>query len=350
MERKLASIQIIEKLEPIEGADAIEKATVLGWHLVVKKGEFKEGDHCIYCEVDSVLPDKPTFEFLRQRHFRIKTIKLRGQVSQGIAFPLTVLNDLYFPHELYGSYSVGEDMTDMMGIVKYEPYVPAQLRGQIKGSFPGFLHKTDETRIQSEPKVLLRHQGKKFFVTEKVDGSSMTIYLRLAEMGHEFGICSRNLDLKEDPDNSYWKVARALNLEQIMKDVTLQAKYELSDFAIQGELAGQGIQGNKYALEGLHFFVFNIYDIRNAVYLPGSKVYPFVREWGLKHVPLVEENFILPSTVDEMVEYSKGFSLLNKATLREGIVLRPHVEEHDEDLGRLSFKVINPVFLLRYEE
>src|SRR6218665_107411 len=139
--RKLASIQRIKHLESIEGADAIEKAYVLGWQLVVKKGEFKEGDLCVYCEIDSLLPDKPEFEFLKPRGMRIRTVRLRGEISQGIAFPLSVLP---------ADFEVTEDAdcTDVIGVVKYEPPIPACLSGIAKGQFPSFIPKTDETRIQ----------------------------------------------------------------------------------------------------------------------------------------------------------------------------------------------------------
>ena len=118
--RKLASIQKITALRPIENADKIEVATVLGWQVVVQKGQFKEGDFCVYIEIDSILPDKPDFEFMRERKFRVKTIKLRGQVSQGICFPISILlkatdKDLILRE--------GDDMTELLGVRKYDPQI-----------------------------------------------------------------------------------------------------------------------------------------------------------------------------------------------------------------------------------
>jgi len=138
--RKLASIQRIKNLEPIAGADAIEKATVLGWQLVVKKGEFAIGDLCVYCEIDSRLPDRPEFEFLKARGMRIRTVRLRGQISQGICFPLSIL-------PVYTDVQEDTDVTELLDITKYEPPIPAQLAGVAKGLFPSFIPKTDETRV-----------------------------------------------------------------------------------------------------------------------------------------------------------------------------------------------------------
>ena len=356
--RKLASIQHILKLEPIPGADAIEKATVLGWHLVVKKGEFKENDLCIYVEVDSILPEREVFEFLRPRHFRIKTIKLRGQVSQGIAFPITLLTYDSSVNPAEYPLNVGDDVTELLKVKKYEPNIPAQLAGKIKGSFPGWLHKTDETRIQSVPEVLPRHQDKKFVVTEKIDGTSMTVYLNGMEHGGEFGVCSRNLDLKEEGETAYWKYVRKHQLEEKMRAISAKGDQKLLNFSLQGELAGPGIQGNKYHLDDVQFFIFNVFDIDRFGYVdlnviekaPGVFVYEFLEAWELQHVPIVTSGYALPGSVDEIVEYSKAKSLLHKDTWREGIVLRSQPEAFDEELHRLSFKVINPNFLLKYDE
>jgi RNA ligase (TIGR02306 family) len=345
MERKLAHIETILKLEPIPGADLIEKATILGWSVVVRKDEFKVGDKCIYVEIDSILPERSEFEFLRLVHFRIKTTKRKGCISQGICFPLSILAEKYFPLcEQFGSpLPEGTDVTEILGIQKWEPYVPAQLAGEVKGSFPDFLFKSDETRIQAVPELLEKHQGKKFYVSEKCDGSSMSVFLN----NGVFGVCSRNLELRETEGNSFWKVARELNLEsKLMGEVN---KLPLN-VALQGELVGPGVQGNKYKLDKLTFLVFNVFDINRRRHLDYNDFKDVVYGLGLTPVPMVSEDFLLPQMMDEMVEFSKGKSLLNKDVHREGIVLRPLVNEYDEDLrGRLSFKVINPNFLLKYD-
>lgn len=334
MDRKLASIQSVLDIQPIPNADAIEVLTVLGWKVVAKKGEFKVGDLVIYFEVDSILPESPEYEFLRKSNFRIKTIRLRGQVSQGLCLPLPTSPE-GFP------YTEGADLTLLLGVEKYEPYVPAQLAGICKGNFPSFLHKTDEMRIQAVPELLLKHQGKKFYVTEKVDGSSMTVYLK----DGEFGVCSRNMDLKETEDNSFWKVARELDLENKLRS------FHTTNIALQGELVGPGVQGNKLKLEKLTMLLFNVFNINTGINFSFNDFEQIAKYLDLQTVPVVGINYTLPTTVDELVFYSQAKSALNKDVQREGIVLRPIVEEYSEDLrGRLSFKCINPEFLLKFNE
>jgi RNA ligase (TIGR02306 family) len=345
IDRKLASIQKILDLQPIEGADRIERATVLGWHCVVGKGEFKVGELVVYLEVDSVTLQTDAFYLLKDSGYRVKTRRFRKQVSQGLCLPLSILYSRV-PGEIF-PIDEGIDVTELLGITKYEPYVPAQLAGQVKGPFPEFIHKTDEQRIQGYPQLLDKHQGKKFYVTEKVDGSSMTVYLNKGE----FGVCSRNMDLKETEGNAYWKVARELDLEKKMNARSLSSVGgALPNFALQGELIGMGVQGNKYKLSGLEFRVFNVFDINRGGCFSFTDFIDVVKALELFYVPLVASEYLLPKTVDELVEFSKGKSLLNKDVHREGIVLRPLIEEYEPELySRLSFKVINPDFLLKYD-
>jgi RNA ligase (TIGR02306 family) len=274
----------------------------------------------------------------------VKTRRFKKQVSQGLCLALcSTLAEKHLPLcEQLGLSELpeGTDLTEVLGISHYEVQIPAQLAGVVKGNFPEFLHKTDEERIQTCPQLLEKHQNKKFYVTEKVDGSSMTVYLN----NGEFGVCSRNMDLKETEGNSYWKVARELKLEEKLKLLG-------RNICLQGELIGQGVQGNKYKLSGLEFRVFNVFDIDSGKNEDYSYFAEVVSRLQLTPVPVITANYELPKTVDELVEYSKGKSLLNKDTHREGIVLRPLVEEYEPDLhGRLSFKCINPDFLLKYSD
>ena len=247
MERKLATVRIINDIQPIDGADMIELAIVDGWKVVVAKNVVhKVGDMVIYCEIDSFLPVKEEFEFLRkssykkmgdQEGFRLKTIKLRGQVSQGLILPIHVLPLLEMVHE-------GQDVTEMLGIVKYEPPIPAELAGKVKGLFPSFIWKTDEERVQNlaseyELYKTKNKDGMKFYVTEKLDGSSATYYFN----NNEFGVCSRNLELLETEGNTFWKVARELDIENKLRNLGY-------NICIQGELIGEGIQGNPYRIKG----------------------------------------------------------------------------------------------------
>ena len=336
--RKLVTIQTIAALNHIAGADRIEVATVLGWFLVVNKGAFKVGDRCIFFEVDSFLPIQPDFEFLRKscyrkladdsEGFRIKTIRLRGQISQGLALPITTLPLTLLPD--------GEDVTQALGVVKYEPPLPACLSGEAKGSFPGFLYKTDETRIQTVPGVLERHRGERFYYTEKLDGSSCTVFHR----DGAFGVCSRTLELRETESNTFWKVARKYDLE-----AKLASK---GNFAIQGEAIGEGIQKNKYRLLGQDLFIFNVFDIDKTRFLSKPEFVAFCEELGLKTVPIGQE-FTLDHTVQELVAMTNARSSLADVRI-EGYVFRPVTEGRDLELGRLSFKVLNPEFLLEFDE
>lgn len=329
--RKLASLQRITTLEPIPNADSICKATVLGWQLVVKKGEFSVGDLCVYVEIDSILPERPEFEFLRARSNRIRTVRLRGQISQGVCFPLSILPDTVKVEE-------GLDVTTVLGIEKYEPPIPAQLSGVMKGGFPSFIPKTDETRVQILADLLQKYEGEHCFVTEKLDGSSVTYYLNEGE----FGVCSRNMELEKSEDNSFWKVAVNLGIEAKLNSLG-------KNIAIQGELIGEGIQSNKYKLKGQTVRFFNAFDISNYEYLNYSDFRALMENLELPMVPVLEERFPLVSDINGLVELSIGGSVLRKETRREGIVIRPLKEKTDQ-IGRVSFKVINPKFLLKYED
>lgn len=351
--RKLATIEVIKDLQPIEGADAIEVATVRGWKVVVKKGEFVVGDLCVYCEIDSVMPQRPEFYFLQNSRFRIKTIKLRGQVSQGICFPISVAleaykrdieankNDLPNGINLVIKLEQGLDVTELLGVTKYEPAIPAQLAGKVRGNFPSFLKKTDEERIQNMEWVLVEYKDKLFYVTEKLDGTSFTAYYN----NGVFGVCSRNLDLFETEDNIHWKVARALKLEEKMK------KYG-ANVAFQGELLGEGIQKNKYRLKGQDVFFFNIFNIDTYQYFNYKMFTNRIFEMGLKTVPVISPiiGFKLLSNVSEMLKYSEGKSQLNPNQEREGIVVRPYENIEHPKYGRISFKVISNKYLLKNED
>lgn len=337
--RKLASIQKIRSLEPIEGADAIEKATVLGWQLVVKKGEFKPGDLSVYCEIDSLMPERPEFEFLKPRKMRIRTVRLRGQVSQGICFPLSVLPS-DFPVE------EGADCTEVLGVTKYEPPVPANLSGIAKGKFPGFIPKTDETRVQNMQKALDKYQGTPCYVTEKLDGSSATYYLNKGS----FGVCSRNLDLLEDDQNTFWKMARQLEIE---KKLLATGR----NIALQGELIGESIQSNKLKIRGQDVRFFSAWDIDDRRFFDFEEVKDLLRKLDLVMVPVVNDHYILENDIDAIVQMSVIKSTVNPKTWAEGIVIRPLHEISDvfllnENLtdGRLSFKAVNPEFLLKHGE
>lgn len=352
--RKLASIQTVNMVEPIHNADAIERIRVLGWWVVVKKGEFKTGDKVVYCEIDSLLPERAEFEFLRASSFkpaqinaagepiqptgfRIKTVKLRGQVSQGICFPLSLLPPGAPMDE-------GTDVTDVLDITKWEPPIPVGMGGKVKGGFPGFLPKTDETRVQLLEQLLLRHRGKTFYVTEKLDGTSFTAFLRQGQ----FGICSRNLWMDEtDESNLLARIARSLRLEEKLRTARERLGFDL---AIQAEVIGPGIQKNKYELPAVTLYVFNVLNVDTYQLLDHASMLNVLVEMEINIVPQLG-TLVLDHSVDSLIAFSEGTSVLNPKVQREGVVLRPLVEEHEAELGgRLSFKAINPKFLLKYDE
>lgn len=357
MARQLASIRRISDIRPIPGADRIVVAQVDGWECVVQKDEFQVGDPVIYVEVDSIVPERPEFEFLRDRKFRVRTIKLRGQVSQGLVLPLSILPE--------GIYTDGLDVTEALGIKKYDPqaqqeallmqkqpkapqnrFIKFMMRFKWyrkffakptrKGGFPDWIVKTDETRIQNMPALFDTEskKGTEFSVTEKVDGQSATYYLhRLSKRRFEFGVCSRNIHLGEPDNSSYWTVAKQYDIENVLK----QLVGDYDTIVMQGEICGNGIQGNKYHISGYDLFVFNlIYPDRKCT---TAEIVELIKPFGLKTVPIVEEGKKLPGTIAELVEYSKGNSVVRKQQKREGIVMR-------NTQSNISFKVINPDFLL----
>lgn len=334
--RKLASIRYINKIKPIENADNIEIAIVDGWECVIKKGDFQEREMCIYFEIDSFLPIHPIFEFLRRSSykkigdiegFRIKTLKLRGITSQGLLLPIKLLIEegLLENHNYY----VGQDVTEQLKIIKYEPPIPAQLSGKMKGNFPSFIPKTDEERIQNLDYHKLINE--EYYITEKLDGSSITIYLK----DGVFGVCSRNIDLIEDEENTFWKMTRQLDIENLLR------KNGLNDFAIQGELIGEGIQGNKYKIKGHTIKFFNVYNIMSRKRFEFEKIKEIIiNTLKLDTVPLLYENFKLPSNREELIKFAEGKSQLIDAE-REGIVIR------NQNNSNISFKVISNKFLLK---
>src|SRR4051812_46048509 len=190
--RKLVTIRKISEMHPIPDADLIERARIDGWNVVVKKGEFQSGDLCVYGEIDSVFPaSDDRFAFLEGK--RLQTKKMRGVVSQGIAFPISILGQI--------ETKIGDDVTDFLGVTKYEPPPPKSM--EAKGEFPWFIPKTDAERVQNLVEDLNIHLGKLAFVTEKLDGSSITIFSQRDENGWNTGICSRNLELKLDAENAF---------------------------------------------------------------------------------------------------------------------------------------------------
>lgn len=329
--RKLASIQKIISVVPIPEADSIECVEVLGWHVVVKKGEFKAGDLCVYIEIDSVLPKRPEFEFLEKVKYRVKTIRMRKQLSQGICFPLSILNTISTEED------IGKDVTEALEIVKHDPPEisgPGFVAGFTKGAFPGYVPKTDEVRIQAHPGLLEEIKDIPCYVSVKLDGTSSTFAIKDGEID----ICSRNMSKKDYKSCIYWDMAKKYNIVKTLK------KYD--NIAIQGEIVGPGIQKNKLGLEEPCLFVFDVYDVKKAEYYSYKPLMAFCAENKLATVPIKYECIVGEKTINELLYMAKG--KYANGHNQEGIVVRAVIEQQSNVLKgeRLSFKVINNDYLL----
>ena len=357
--RKLASIKKISSIAPIEGKDRIGLATVDGWSVIVQKSDFQPGGLCVFCEIDSVFPEKPEFEFLRPKGFRIKTMKMAGCVSQGICFPLSIL-----PPKKKGEYELEEDVTDVLGVTQYEPTqdkdpVPCQPKKKYpswlmrfawfralvlpkprKSGFPSFISKTDEVRIQNCPSFLT--DKRPWVATEKVDGQSGTFALLRHKRpwplkdSFEYIVCSRNMRLPRPDNSSYWFVSEKYKIENVLRNMIGDREW----VAIQGECVAPKVQGNKYKVAEPDLYVFNVLYPTGRL---GSQLgKSMMEQHGLKFVPIIGTAVFLPDTVNECLEMADGKSEIGD-TLREGIVFR------SQD-GKQSFKAVSNKFLLHYNE
>jgi len=381
--RKLVSIQQVKDIMPIEGADAIELAQINGWQCVVKKNEFKKGDLGVYFEIDSFLPIEPEFEFLRkssykkmgdQEGFRLKTVKLRGEISQGLILPLSLFPKLFqLKHDTWinrltnSILVIGEEFTDELKVEKYEAPIPAEISGDVCGIFPSFIPKTDEERIQNLPDYFEKFKDVEFEESLKLDGTSMTVFRTFETINEQteqmdnlkgkFGVCMRNYELKRSNTNTLWKVALDLKLHEILDAENLE-------IAIQGELMGPGIQKNREKFNKHEFFIFRIWDIKNRRFFTSKEKFDFIEKvknkYGieLKHTPIINHNikiFNFINSMNDMLSRASGHSINNP--IREGIVFKAHFsssgDKNDGFGGNnnnekfISFKAINNLFLLK---
>lgn len=353
---KLASVQRILNITPIEGADMIVTATVLGWQIVVKKDEYKVGDLCAYVQIDTVMPELPEYDFLRERKYRVRTIKLRKQISQGLVVPLPK-----------GNWSEGDDLTDVLGVKKYEkpdnnperfekPRVPKiwykkwfyifkynflfkmvpSLQRKQRSPFPKHIVGiTDEERIQNIPQVLTQYAGKEFVVSYKLDGSSITIIHSKVMGKSKFRICSRRFEL-HDKKNDWHKVFT----ETAFKDEVLKLvrHFKTNDIVVQGEAIGK-FNGNHHALPNEKIMLFNIYV--NGKRLNQREFIQVCKANNIPHCPIYKE-VVLNHSLQDVLQMSQIKDVLNPNVEAEGLVWRC-VEDN------LSFKAINNNYLLKHE-
>lgn len=338
--RKMASIQKIEKLSSIPNADKIELAKVLGWQCIVKKGEFKIGDKCVYFEVDSHLKSEPPWaEFLRKTKFRVKTIKLRGQISQGLAMPLSILPDTN------KKYEIGEDVSEILEVTKYEIPIKQQAvtAADIEAPFPGWLTKTDSWRLKSFPHVFEELFDQNIHASTKIDGTSVSIFLK----DGKFGVCSRNRQIK-DGDNCYWEIAKKYKIEEKLRNLG-------KDIAIQGEVYGPKIQKNTSGVSELSVAIFDIFDIKKGRYLSFDEFVETAKNLDLPMVELIFcgklKNF--GSSIEDLQEIAnkQKYSTNNRAA--EGIVVKPVDATYEikalKSKMQNSVKLLNENYLLKHE-
>lgn len=362
-DRKLATVETITALYPIEGADAIVRAQVRGWEVVVKLDEFAVGDLCVYIEVDTLVDvNDPRFAFLAPRGVRtdtdgvsghvLKTAKLRSAYSQGLVLPLGE-----FPEIPAERRYPGTDITDLLAVKRWDPPMPAQLAGQVNGRRPSWIPATDEERIENTA-TILQARDLTWVATEKLDGTSTTIYVNAAAEGNNFdpanpqtwpgvwGVCSRNYDLTYNPDQTQWALALEHDLHR-----KIAGTWPNSRVAIQGETLGEGIQSNPLKIKGQRLALFTI--LVDGQELPRTQ-WP---AWALElAVPVVEHLAFPPTVADAVAEVDGLRSVYAPGAPAEGVVWRAAdgAEVELAESGRTiklraSFKVISRKYLLKHD-
>ena len=337
IERKMATVRVIAEIRPIPDADKICSYRVDGWWVTDQVSKYQVGEKVVYLECDSWVPTeiapflskgKEPREFNGIKGERLRSLKMKKVLSQGLLLPIEYCIDKC---GCTSSLEEGQDVSEWLGIVKYEKPMDARLAGMARGNLPTGVIKSDQERIQNLGKYLKYYVGKTFEVTEKLDGSSATYFL---DNNDEFRVCSRNLELKYDENNAYWKAAIKYDIENKMRKAQMQGIY------LQGEIIGQGIQNNQYKVD-LQFYVFDMYNVNTSEYAPSYNRQQITEALGLLHVPVLGTMVLTENdTVQSLLELSKGVSMLNEST-REGLVLKC-IEDPS-----ISFKVINDDWLLK---
>lgn len=376
MTRKLASIQVVHSIEPIEGADRIELAHVLGWQCVVNKGQFKPMDRGIYFEIDSFLPIRPEFEFMRATSyrrtdlmgegFRIRTQKFRGQLSQGLLLPVSQFPEIEAMlrnaklrnaekriEGIEGAkdaenaeesiIDIGTDVTEILGVRKWEMEEKATTNGTVIGNLPYDIPHTDETRIQAEPKLLQAFTGLEYYISTKMDGSSHSI--GIDENG--FHVTGHNYEYKDDGSSSFYNLVKERRYQEQLEEFV---KTEgLRTLTIQGELCAPGIQQNRLKLRKAEWYVFNVRENGKRVSL--NRLQEVCKALKLTTVPIEEVDIDLPSkypTIEALLERADGN--YPNGGKKEGIVIRPTEPVYCEVIDApLSMKVVSNKYLLKNE-
>lgn len=381
--RALAHTEEIAWVKPIEGADNIELIGVLGWVCIAKIGEFHEGDLCVYIEIDSKCPEKEWSEFLRPKHFKVKTMKL-GKfkvISQGLALPIDAF-DVEIPNK------VGEDVTDLLGITysvkednkrkapgvdKYKAMVSRKpklfkkpwarwmmrrdwgkkvmfllfgRKRDKRASWPSHIcSKTDVERIQNMPFLL--GDEREFVATEKIDGSSATFAAERGRFGKiSYWVCSRNVVFKDYNQPCYYdsNIYHEMYQKYGIRDILTRMLKDLNvdNIAIQGEVYGDGVQKRDYSLTGGKHRLMVFHIVSNGKKFPMTRVESLCEAYGLPHVPILDSSYHIPSDIDELRAYVEGAPSKLDGKPREGIVF------YDKETGQTYTKFVSPNYLLKY--
>ena len=388
-QRELAYVVKIDNIIPIDGADRVEQAVVGGWHIMVRKGQFNVGDKAVYFEIDSKVPQREPYMFLADKHFKIKTQKyFKGTViSQGLLMAFKDFNwaedkyevGTFLTKELGVTYAVEEDNKRKSNITKYDKMYQRHLdlfkkhkilrkifktnigkkilfiflgKKRDTRNWPAWVVKTDEERVQNMSFLFPGDPNKKWVVTEKIDGTSTTFTMKGRKKKEEFYICSRNVnfDKPEKTENCFYEtnvyieMAEKYNMENVLRNI-LENHPEFEFVTIQGETYGANIQKRDYGLTGHDFMAFNLIfgykDGRIERLNPIDMTSILVNTYNIPCVPVLD-TIILPETMDEMIAYANGKSLVDGG-MREGVVLRTLD-------GVESFKSVSNDFLIKYHQ
>lgn len=349
---KLATIQILHSIQPHPNPEVtkLEIGKVKEWPVVIPKGQFQNGDLVVFIQIDSIVPESnPYFEFMRKQHFRVWNAKFKKAPSQGLVCPVSILPDYSINSRsgqpMYSSTNVdgvlgivveeGNDVTEILGVIKYEKPIDVSAAGDAKGSFPTHLVSiTDEDNLLNYPEVLDELRGELCYLTVKADGSSMTVIHNNGEVG----VCSRRLEQKEG--TGFWVIADSYGLPDKLKTQT-------QNLAIQAEACGGKIQGNPLGLIRPSMFVFNIKDIDTGKWYSWVEIKMVCALLGIPTVQLVCDPFVFDDTwtiarlqeLANKVTYTTSTGEIRKG---EGIVLRPVTPKYSAALGKsLSVKILN---------
>lgn len=381
-ERELAYVVKVDEIRPIEGADRVEVAIVNGWHIMVRKDQFKPGDLAVYFEIDSKVPAEEPFMFLEPKHFKIKTQKyFKGTViSQGLLMGFEDFGwekDAYklgdfLTQKLKVTYAVEEDNARKASSVdKYKKM--AQRHGKLfshqpfrwlmrrtwgkkvlflffgktsdkKTGWPAWVAKTDEERVENMPWIF--DNKSPFVATEKIDGTSTTFTMKRGKFGkNDFYVCSRNV-VFDKPDkncfydtNVYIEMAEKYDIEKILESI-LTDDPTLDWVTLQGETYGAGIQKRDYGLKEHRFAGFNFITSKEGRW-DSVRAAKFMAQYNIPWVPILDENYILPDTIEELRAFSHSEGSRIDGIIKEGIVFR------SQD-GSISFKCVDPEFLMKY--